>query len=199
MKLNATSFPIAVLMLACSHDLPARYVIDHDLGGFVYRRYQKTLDVEFAVEGNQATGYTATYLRHGSGKTVAIATAFVTVYQRADSLTAEVRERLKALERYKLAVQEVGDGYAWTLDAGPSERWALWVSGSHLVKLGAPPGELIPDALAEAYMDMYPSDLDEHGYARSDAPSRGPSKAERKESGEQEREMPKSLREHAPR
>jgi hypothetical protein len=126
-------------------------------------------------------------------------TAFVTVYERPDSLTAEVKERLKALERYKLAVQDLGDGYAWMLDAGPSERWALWVSGHFLIKLGAPPGESIPDALVDAYMDMYPSDLDEHGTARPDAPSRGPSKAERKERGEQERDIPHSLRENAPR
>jgi hypothetical protein len=191
--------PIVLLALACSTQLPPRYVIERDLDAFMYRRYQKTLDVELAIEGNVATGHTATYLRRGSGKRVAIASAFVTVCEHPKSLTAEVRERLMALERYKLSVQKLAGGYVWSLDGGPSERWVLWVSGRYIVKLGAPPGEALPDALADAYMDLYPSDLDQTGHAKPDATSSGPSLREQKEHGEQEREMPKYLREHAPR
>ncbi len=199
MRRTLLGLALAASMLGCGSTLPRRYVIERDLDGFAYRRFQKTLDVEFAVEGNQATGYTATYLQRDAGTQVAVATAFVTVYQRAASLAAEVGERVRALDRYKVAVREVGDGYAWVLDAGPSERWAVWVSGRHVIKLGAPQGQELPEALADAYGALYPSDLDEHGHALPDAASRGPSARERKESGEQEREIPHYLRQNAPR
>jgi hypothetical protein len=203
MTRSAILLTFMLTVVGCGSELPARYVIERDIDGLVYRRYQKTLDIELAVEGNEATGHTATYLRRGSGKRVAVATAFVTVYERAASLTAEVRERLMALERYKLTVQKLGGRYAWMLDAGPSERWALWVSGRHLIKLGAPQDEAIPEALADAYMNIYPSDLDEHGRAQAGTTSAGSSKRERAESTEQdkkpEREVPHYLRENAPR
>jgi hypothetical protein len=195
----ALGLALTAALVGCGSTLPARYVIERDLDGFAYRRYQKTLDVEIAVAGNEATGYTATYLRRGSDRQVAVATAFVTVYQKADSLAAEVRERLLALDRYHVALQELGGGYAFMLDAGPGERWAVWVSDRHVVKLGAPPGESIPDALIDAYTKLYPSDLDEHGRARPDASSRGPSQRERKAGGEQEQELPRYLRQNAPR
>lgn len=200
---GAIVLSFVAIAAGCSSQLPVRYVIERDVDGLVYRRYQKTLDVEIAVDGNEATGHTATYLRKGRGKRVAVATAFVTVYEHPASLSAEVRERLMALERYKLTVQKLSGGYAWVLDAGPGERWALWVSGRQLIKLGAPQGEVIPEALAGAYMDIYASDLDEHGRARAATTSAGPSKRDRQASSEQgkqpEREVPHYLRENAPR
>lgn len=187
------------LLLACSSQLPPRYVLERDLDGFIYRRYQKTLDVEVAIDRNPATGHTASYLRRGHGKKVFVATAFVTVYAHAASLSAEVHDRLSELQRYRLGVEKLGGGYVLTLDGGPSERWALWVSGRYLVKLGAPAGESVPEALADAYMDLYPSDFDEHGRAREDAESRGQSQRQQKQKAEEERELPKYLRENAPR
>jgi hypothetical protein len=50
-----------------------------------------------------------------------------------------------------------------------------------------------------AYLDAYPSDLDEHGGARPGASSRGPSAAERARAEQQDRELPRHLRENAPR
>jgi hypothetical protein len=191
---------LVLLLLGCGHALPPRYVVERDLDGFAYRRYQKTLDVEVAVEGNQATGHTASYLRRGGTK-VAVATAFVSVYQRAASLAAEARERLMPLPRYHVQVQDVGPGYAFVLDAGPAERWIVWVSGRYLVKLGAPAGEAVPEALLDAYMDLYPSDLDEHGRARQGTASVGVSRHERDQAsqGKHEQEVPRFLREGAPR
>jgi hypothetical protein len=199
MKRIAISVAVAALLTGCASALPPRYVIEHDLDGFVYRRYQKTLDVELTIRGNEATGHTATYLRRGRGKRVAITTAFVTVYERAAALAAEVHERLSALDRYQLSVQKLGSDYVLALDAGPNERWVMWVSGRHVIKLGAPVGEALPAAIAEAYLDAYPSDLDEHGHAREGTASRGPSQRERNENGEPERELPRDLRENAPR
>jgi hypothetical protein len=188
-----------VALLGCGSDLPSRYVLERDAGEFTYRRYQHVLDVELVVPGNPATGYTATYLRRDRGRGVGIATAFVTVYDHPKSLAAEARERLAALSRYRLSAIELGGGNAWLLDGGENERWAMWVSGRYLIKLGAPAGEGFPEALADAYMDVYPSDLDEHGYAEKDAPSAGPSRHEQAEDAAAEPPVPRSLREHAPK
>jgi hypothetical protein len=190
---------IAVAVLGCGSDLPARYVLERNAGEFTYRRYQHVLDVELVVAGNPATGYTATYLRRDRGREVGIATAFVTVYDHGKSLAAEARERLAALSRYQLTTGELGGDNVWLLDGGENERWAMWVSDRYLIKLGAPAGEGFPDALVDAYMETYPSDLDEHGYAEKDAPSAGPSQREQQERAAAEPIVPHSLRENAPK
>jgi hypothetical protein len=189
---------VAAFIAGCAPRRPPRYVIERDLGAFFYRRYQRTLDVEFAIEGNPAVGHTATYLRRGPGA-MAFGTAFVTVYERADALSAEVRERLQDLQRYRFAIEEVAGEHTFALSSGDQERWFFWVSGRHVIKLGAPPGEPLPDAIAEAYMDAYPSDLDEHGRARDDAQSRGRSRRESQREKASEPAIPRSLRPNAPR
>jgi hypothetical protein len=182
----------------CGRELPARYVVERDLGPFFYRRYQRTLDVEFVIPDNPAVGHTATYVRRGSDA-LALATAFVTVFDKSASLSAEVRERLEGLSHYQLAVGKVGGDHAWTLALGNDERWAVWVSGRYVVKLGAPRGEPLPGELADAYMNAYPSDLDEHGRAREGTTSRGPSRREREAAPEPDRPIPASLAPNAPR
>lgn len=164
------------LVAACATARPARYVVERDLGPYFYRRYQKTLDVEFVVAGNAATGHTATYLQR-EGSSPEFASAFVSVYERPQSLCAEISEGVAKLERYERKIAELEDGYAWRLTRF-DEHWVLWVSGRHVVKLGAPRGEEVPQALAAAYMDTYPSELDAHGRAREDAECRGPSAAQ---------------------
>jgi hypothetical protein len=198
MKRAALLCALVWIVVACVGELPARYVIERDLGGFHYRRYQRTLGAELEVAGNPAQGHTATYLQRGRER-VAVATAFVSVHARAASLVAETRERLSTLSRYRTSVQPLGGQYAFILDAGPDERWAVWVSGRHVVKLGAPHGGSFPGELVAAYLDAYPSDLDEHGRARPDASSRGPSADERARIEQQDRELPRQLRENAPR
>lgn len=193
---------LLLLLAACGSDLPARYVIERDLAGLRYRRYQKTVGVEFVIPGNPAEGHTAAYLRR-SGPQVAVATAFVTVYARAGALAAEVHDRIDDLGRYKVTVEELGGAYAFVLDGGPDERWAVWISDRYVVKLGAPEGEDFPPALLDEYMDLYPSDLDAQGRARVDAPSSGRSQRqiarEKQLKEEQERELPRHLRANTPK
>ena len=150
-----------------------------------------------------AQGHTATYLRRG-GQRVAVATAFVTVYARAGlarSRGARARPRPRALRGRRS--KSSASGHAFVLDGGPDERWAIWVSDRYVVKLGAPEGEPFPDALVEAYMDVYPSDLDAQGRAQPDAPSGGLSQHElaekKQQEQERERELPRHLGEHAPK
>jgi hypothetical protein len=178
--------------------LPARYVIEQDLGSFAYRRYQKTLGVEVSIEGNPGVGHTASYLQRAQGR-VAVATAFVTVYERAASLAAEARELLESLPGYKLSTVSLEGDHVWQLQGGANERWFAWVSGRYLVKLGAPEGSDVPEELAEGYLELYPSDLTEHGRAEHDAPSAGKSRKEKAEAPEGELEVPRHLRESAPR
>lgn len=193
------SFWISALtaLVACGGSVPTRYVVERDLGDFQYRRYQKVLDLEFPVEGNPGVGHTASYVRRGSGREVVFATAFVTVYEHAASLTAEVADRLDTLGTYDVTVGELEGDYVWWLDGG-DDRWALWVSGKYVVKLGAPRGEEIPEDIADEYVDTYPSDLNEHGRAEDGADSAGPSRRQR-DTDSQDLDMPAHLRENAPR
>jgi hypothetical protein len=187
------------LSVGCGASIPRRFVVEEDLGEFDYRRYQKTLDVEFPVEGNDAVGHTASYVRsqRTSSREVVFTTAFVTVYESSRGLTSEVRERLESLGTYDVDVRDLEGEYVWWLDGG-DDRWAMWIAGRYLVKLGAPRGEEVSEEVADAYLDLYPSDLDEHGHARPGTPSYGPSALER-EVEEEELDIPTHLREGAPR
>ena len=189
-----------MIVAGCGPSRPARYVVESDLGAFAYRRYQRVLDVEVPVAGNPAEGHTATYVaRRRDGAEVVFATAFVTVYERAASLVAEVRERLAELASLELRTGRAHRANVWRLsETGAQEAtWVLWISGRHLIKLGGPPGEGIPDDLLRRYLSLYPSDLDRRGQARSGAASAGPSQAEAAEDAELD--LPASLREGAPR
>ncbi|MFW6067568.1 MAG: hypothetical protein ACOC97_04460 [Myxococcota bacterium] len=188
--------PLLWALTACAASPPPRYVAERDLGGWSYRRYQKTLDVEFPVQDNPAVGHAASYVRR-QGPGVHVATAFVTVYEDATGLTAEVRERLDTLSSYDVTVDRVEGEWVWRLE-GAQDRWLLWVSENRVVKLGMQEGA-VPEALADHYLDVYPSDLDAHGRARDGAASQGKSRREREESTEEALPMPSHLREGAPR
>jgi hypothetical protein len=189
---------LLVLLPACSTALPTRYVLERDVGEWRYRVYQRVLDVEIAVEGNEAVGHTATYVRRGDRRTrsVPVANAFVAVYAEPAQLTAQVRRQLRQLESYELEVRDYGGGRVFYLDGGEGDRWALWVSGRHVVKVGAAEGEdEVPRDLVSAYMSLYPSDLDESGRARDGTPSAG----ELPEAEAGDEEVPDFLEENAPR
>lgn len=187
---------LAPVLCACGAAVPTRFVVERDVGDLSYRRYQRVLDVEVPVEGNAAVGHTATYVRRGRGRSVTIATAFVTVYARPASLAAEVGERLRDLGAYEISVVERGGDYVWQLE-GSEDAWLVWVSGRHMVKLGGPPGQPPPDELIETYVDLYPSDLDTNGKARRGTTSAGFSHRTAVE--RQGDAMPEHLREGAPR
>jgi hypothetical protein len=190
---------VGIVAVGCGSALPARGVIERDVGPYAYRRYQRVLDVEFPIQGNDAVGHTATYVRRSGGRTVSGYTAFVTVYQQPRALVAEVRDRLDTLAGYEIRVGDVGGGYAWMLDGGEDDRWAIWVSENRVVKLGSTEGgAAVPEEIADAYMSLYPSDLDESGRAREGSLSAGQSNRDRAEEAE-EQDLPQHLRENTPR
>ena len=163
---------VTLSCLACGPKLPPRYVVEQDIGDARYRRYQKVLDIEIPVAGNPAVGHTATYAERGS--TLHITPVFVTVYQRAHGLTETVRTRLRAMPGYEVSPREVDGEHVWLVEGESRDRWIVWASSQHLVKLGVPEGAREPNAdVLEAYLDLYPSDLDERGRAKPGAASAG--------------------------
>lgn len=179
-------------VIGCGPSLPARFVLERDVGHFSYRRYQRVLDVEFPIEGNGAEGHTATYVRRSERGEPPYVNVFVTVYEHPASLTAEVRHQVQGLSSYEVAVSDVGGGRAWTLDGGDGDRWVVWVSSRYVVKIGGNAPAEATREVVEAYMGMYPSDLDDHGRARDGTPSAGD--AASAVSVEQEQmELPRSL------
>jgi hypothetical protein len=163
---------ILLLLAACGPKLPPRYVLEKDLEGFKFRRYQQVLDVELEFEGNPAVGHTATYVR--GGKTVHVAPVFITVYQRGAGLAEGVRQRLRNMLGYTFDITKTHGEYVYRMRGDSKDSWLLWLSGRQLVKLGAPDGESeVPEPLIDAYLEAYPSDLDENGKAKQDAESAG--------------------------
>src|SRR5688572_4130830 len=76
-------------MCACGGQLPppTRRVIEADVGGWHFRRYQRTVDVEVYVQDNPAVAHTASYARVDAEKAGRldegdVASVFVTEYQR---------------------------------------------------------------------------------------------------------------------
>jgi hypothetical protein len=195
---NWLSLALLTLLGACAGSLPPRYVIEHDLGPYAYRRYQKSLEIEVPIEGNTATGHTASYLRRGAKDEVAVVTAFVTVYAHAKSLAAEARAALQNLAGYALTTSELAGEYVWLLEAAGRERWCVWVSAERLVKIGVQPGQEFPEPIVDGYLEVYPSDLNERGVAREDAPSAGAAKLAA-DGDDPELGLPQGLRENAPR
>jgi hypothetical protein len=175
----------------CGPSIPTRFVVERDIGSLSYRRYQRVLDVEFPVEGNDAVGHTATYVRRSSRGEVPYVNVFVTAYASAPGLTAEIRRQVRTLGSYDVSVADVGGGRAWALDGGDGDEWVLWVSGSHVVKIGGVADEQLVRAVVSEYMGVYPSDLDERGHARAGTPSAGDAQATSVE--EEDLELPRSL------
>lgn len=191
---------LVFMLSACGASLPKRFVVEQDLGDQVFRRYQQVLDVEFPVEGNAAEGHTATYIRRTDDQDVRFTTAFVTVYAKPAGLAAEIKARIGTLSTYDVKVRELAGEYVWWLDGG-EDRWAVWVSGRYVVKLGAPPGKKkIPEDVLEAYLDLYPSDLNEWGRAREGTRSAGAARtgAENEDADDNAPAIPKHLRTDPP-
>jgi hypothetical protein len=164
---------LAVASWGCGAQRPPRYVIEKDVAGYHYRRYQQVSDVELPVPENPAVGHTATYVR--GGDQIQVLPVFVTSYQRASGLGESVRQQLRAMEEYQLEVKKLGRENVWQLRGESGDVWLLWISGKEVVKIGAPSGEpRVPQEVASAYLAVYPSDLNRKGHVKSGAKSAGP-------------------------
>ena len=65
--------------------------------------------------------------------------------------------------------------HVWRLRGERGDVWLLWVSSKQVIKIGAPEGApTVPSAVAEAYLERYPSDLNRKGSVKRRAESAGP-------------------------
>lgn len=168
---------LLALATGCGPKRPPRYIIEDDLAGYHYRRYQKVLDVELPVAENPAVGHTATYVREGDPPEVV--PVFITAYERAPGLTESIRQQLRGMDSYALDVRKLARENVWQLRGESGDVWLLWVSDHTVVKIGAPEGvPRVPTKVAEAYLELYPSDLDRKGRVKRRAESAGPARTE---------------------
>ena len=146
--------------------VPARRVIEGDIDGWRFRRYQLVVDVEVYIEGNPARAHTASYVRDaairaGSLGAGDVVSAFVTEYKaRGGVRQALVRfaRRLAQESGYRVEEKHVG-GQRVLHVSGHGEGWAFWTSGPYVVKVGGPGSGDVPGGLIGAYGRRYPSEL----------------------------------------
>jgi hypothetical protein len=145
---------------------PRRGVIESDVDGWSFRRYQSVLDVEVWVPGNRAVAHTASYARKEAEKRGRlgeedVVSAFVTRYQRNSGIERALVKFVRRLAQesgYRVEEREVGDVRLVAVSGG-GEAWALWPSRRHVVKIGGPGRRDVPEAVIEAYGERYPSVL----------------------------------------
>src|SRR6476660_8911504 len=96
-------FAALVSLVACGGrpPPPKRGVVEGDLGGWKFRRFQPVLDVEVWVENNKAEAFTASYVTDQAEKLGHVAdkdvvSVFVTRYEKDDGV---LRETVKLVRR----------------------------------------------------------------------------------------------------
>jgi hypothetical protein len=145
---------------------PARGVIENDVDGWSFRRYQSVLDVEVWVSDNRAVAHTASYAhkeaeKRGRLSDEDVVNAFVTRYQAeagVERALVQFVRRLATESGYRVEERELG-GVRLVEIRGAGEVWAMWPARRHVVKIGGPGRDSIPAALVEAYGERYPSHL----------------------------------------
>jgi len=156
------------LMTACGGrpPLPARGVVEGDLGSWRFRRYQPVLDVEVWVEGNTAVAYTATYVQSEAEKRGRLGdrdlvSVFVTRYEKNDGVAVETTrfaQRLAKEAGYQVEETELGGVRAVSI-RGHGEAWVLWTAARHVVKVGGRGRDDVPESMVAAYGKRYPSTM----------------------------------------
>lgn len=146
--------------------VPRRRVIEGDLSGWAFRRYQHVLDVEVFVPGNAAQAHTASYVRAAAERRGALAdgdivSAFVTEYAATKGVQkALVRFARRLAQESGYAVEEAKVGGQRILGvSGHGEAWAFWSSGKYLIKVGGRGLAKVPADLVEGYGERYPSSV----------------------------------------
>jgi hypothetical protein len=160
---------VGLTLLACGGHppVPKRGVVEGDLGGWKFRRFQgPLLDVEVWVQGNKAEAYTASYVTDGAEKRghvedKDIVNVFVTKYEKPDGVvreTVRLVRRLAAEKGYRVDEDKIGGARALTI-VGDGEAWVMWPSKQYVVKVGGRGRSDVPKAMVEKYADRYPSQL----------------------------------------
>ena len=147
--------------------IPVRGVVEADLGGWKFRRFQgPLLDVEVWVEGNKAEAYSASYItaeaeQRGRIEDKDLVNVFVTRYETSDGVvraTVKLARRLAADNGYQVQEDKIAGARTLTI-TGRGETWVMWPSNHHVVKVGGRGRRDVPSSMVEPYVDRYPSQL----------------------------------------
>lgn len=157
-----------VILVACGGrpPIPKRGVVEGDVGGWKFRRFQPVLDIEVWVKDNKAEAFTASYvadkaekLGHVDDKDVV--SVFVTRYEKDAGVLRETVKwvrRLASESGYQVDEGKIGGARALTVH-GHGETWVVWAAKQHVVKVGGRGREDVPESMVESYADRYPSVL----------------------------------------
>lgn len=146
--------------------MPVRGVVEADLGGWKFRRFQPLLDVEVWIANNDAKAFAASYASgaaeaRGHLANTDIVNVFVTRYAKQDGIvreTVKLARRLAAEKGYRVDEAKLGGARVLTI-TGADEAWVLWPSALHVVKLGGVGRTDVPGSLVREYAARYPSKL----------------------------------------
>lgn len=162
----STALVVLLLSFGCGGPdaPPRRGVIESDIEGWSFRRYQSVLDVEVWVQDNKAVAHTASYALKSAEKEGELAeqdvvNVFVTRYEKdVGIVTALVRfvRRLAQESGYRLEETRIEGTRLFELE-GAGEYWVMWAAPRHVVKLGGRGRKSVPGDLIEAYSERYPS------------------------------------------
>jgi len=189
---RALFFAVVIAVSACGGHPPPpkRGVVEADLGGWKFRRFQPVLDVEVWVEDNKAEAFTASYIADAAEKRGHIddkdvVNVFVTRYEKDDGVlreTVKLARRLAAEQGYQVEENKVGGARALTIN-GHGESWVMWAAKKHVVKVGGRGRESVPDSMVSSYADRYPSVLPKNVLegALPAGPAEKPKKGDEKE------------------
>jgi len=166
--MRALFVAVALTALGCGGHppVPARGVVETDLGAWKFRRFQgPLLDIEVWVEGNKAEAYSASYItadaeQRGRIEDKDLVNVFVTRYQSSDGViraTVKLARRL-AQEGYQVEEDKIAGARTLTI-TGRGEAWVMWPSQKHVVKVGARGRSQVPASMVANYVDRYPSQL----------------------------------------
>jgi hypothetical protein len=147
--------------------IPKRWVVEGDLGGWKFRRFQgPLLDVEVWVEGNKAEAYSASYItaeaeKRGRIEDKDLVSVVVIHYQSPDGVVraaAKFARRLAADGGYQVEEDKIAGARTLTV-VGRGEAWVIWPSNQHIVKVGGRGRTDVPKSMVASYVDRYPSQL----------------------------------------
>lgn len=147
--------------------IPARGVVEADLGSWKFRRFQgPLLDIEVWVEGNKAEAYSASYItaeaeQRGRIEDKDLVNVFVTRYETPEGVvraTVKLARRLAADGGYQVEEDKIAGARTLTI-TGRGEAWVMWPSKLHVVKVGGRGRSGVPEAMVANYVDRYPSQL----------------------------------------
>ena len=160
---------VIVLCWACGGHppVPQRGVVEGDLGGWKYKRFQgPLLDPEVWVDKNHGETNTASYITSDAEKRGHIddkdlVNVSVTRYDKPDGVvraTVKFVRRLAQEQGYTVEEAKIG-GERMISVIGRSEAWVMWPSTHYVVKVGARNRTDVPKGMVEQYASRYPSQL----------------------------------------